>query len=437
MKIRTKVLWLAIVAVFFIAVASIYAAEQAEKKELPKPIAIRAGRLIDGKSTSAIANAVILIEGERITAVGQALAIPSGAEVIDLSKATVLPGLVDCHTHITFQPENYYEDIFRKSPIDMAVIAHIFARHTLEAGFTTVRDVGSEEFIDVALRNAINAGKVVGPRMQAATLAVGSTGGHNDLVGFSPYIKFGQFSGIADGIDEIRKLIRFEVKNGADLIKLIATAGVLSEEESVGAPQYSLEEMKAVVEEAAMWGKKVAAHAHGAEGIKRAVRAGVVSIEHGSLLDDEGIQLMKEHSTYLVADIYNHDFIITEFARLGYPEKLIEKEKKIGDLQRENFRRAVKAGVKIAFGTDSGVYPHGWNAKQFAYMVRYGMTPLQAIQAATANAADLLGWADRVGAVSPGLYADIIAISGDPLKDISELEKVKFVMKGGIVYKKE
>jgi len=437
MKIRTKVLWLAIVAVLLMAIAYIYAAEQAEKKELPKRIAIRAGQLIDGRSNEPMANAVILIEGERIVAVGQALAFPAGAEVIDLSKATVLPGLIDCHTHITFQPENYYEDIFRKSSIDMAVIAHVFARHTLEAGFTTVRDVGSEEFVDVALRNAINAGKVVGPRMQVATLAVGSTGGHNDLVGFSPYIKFNQFSGIADGIDEIRKLIRFEVKNGADLIKLIATAGVLSEEESVGAPQYSLEEMKAVVEEAAMWGKKVAAHAHGAEGIKRAVRAGVVSIEHGSLLDDEGIQLMKERGTYLVSDVYNHDFIITEFARLGYPEKVIEKEKKIGDLQRENFRRAFKAGVKIAFGTDSGVYPHGWNARQFAHMVRYRMTPLQAVQAATANAADLLGWTDRVGAVSPGLYADIIAVSGDPLKDVSELERVKFVMKGGVVYKKK
>ncbi len=437
MKVKIKILGLALVALSLFFLAAVYAAGQAEKEESPRRVAIRAGRLVDGRSASAISNAVILIEGERIAAVGQALAIPAGAEVIDLGKATVLPGLIDCHTHITFQPENYYEDLFRKSPIDAAVVVHIYARRTLEAGFTTVRDAGSEEFIDVALRKAINEGKVVGPRMQAATLAVGASGGHNDLVGFSPYLKFSHFSGIADGVDEIRKLVRFEVKNGADLVKLIATAGVLSEEESVGAPQYTLEEMKAAVEEAAMWGKKVAAHAHGAEGIKLAVRAGVTSIEHGSLLDDEGIELMRERGTYLVADIYNHDFIITEYTRLGYPDKLIEKEKKVGDLQRENFRRAAKAGVKIAFGTDSGVYPHGWNAKQFAYMVRYGLTPMQAIQAATANAADLLGWAESVGAVSPGLYADLIAVSGDPLKDISELERVKFVMKGGRVYKKE
>jgi imidazolonepropionase-like amidohydrolase len=271
--------------------------------------------------------------------------------------------------------------------------------------------------------------------MQVATLGVGATGGHGDLTGFSPYLKLGAFSGIADGVDEIRKLVRFEVKYGADLIKVAATAGVLSEEESVGAPQYSQEELNALVREATMWGKKVAAHAHGAEGIKRATRAGVASIEHGSLLDEEGIQLMKERGTYLVADIYNDDYILAEFARLGYPEKIIAKERRIGRLQRENFRRAIRAGVKVAFGTDAGVYPHGWNAKQFAHMVRWGLTPMGAIQAATTNAAALLGWEDRVGAVMPGLYADIIAVDGDPLRDITELERVTFVMKNGVVYK--
>jgi imidazolonepropionase-like amidohydrolase len=412
------------------------AAQTPEKKETPKRIAVRAGRLIDGKADAPINNAVILIEGERVTAVGQNLTIPGGYEVIDLSKSTVLPGLIDCHTHITSQPENYNDDIFRKSPIDVAVTAHIYARRTLEAGFTTVRDVGAPEFVDVALRNAINAGKVVGPRLVVATLTVGSTGGHGDLSGFSPYLKFNQFSGIADGVDEIRKLVRFEVKNGADVIKLIATAGVLSEEESVGAPQYTLEEMKAVVEEAAMWGRRVAAHAHGTEGIKRAVLAGVTSIEHGSFLDDEAIQLMKERGTYLVADIYNDDYILAEFSRLGYPEKIIEKERKVGRTQRESFQKAVRAGVKIAYGTDAGVYPHGWNAKQFAHMVRWGMTPMQAIKAATVNAADLLGWSDRVGAVTPGLFADLVAVDGDPLADISEMERVRFVMKGGVVHKK-
>jgi imidazolonepropionase-like amidohydrolase len=408
-----------------------------DKPAAPKRIAVLAGRLIDVRRGMVVNRAVILIEGERIVAAGTGLDIPQGAQVIDLGDKTVLPGLIDCHTHITSQPTNYYDDIFRRSPIDYAVVAHVYARRTLEAGFTTIRDVGAGEFIDVALRNAVNAGLVAGPRMQVATLTVGATGGHGDITGFSPYIKFGQFSGIADGVDEIRKLIRFEVKNGADLIKLLASAGVLSEEESVGAPQFSQEEMNAVVEEATMWGKKVAAHAHGAEAIKRAVRAGVASIEHGSLLDDEGIRLMKQHGTYLVADIYNDDYIVSEYTRLGYPAKIIEKEKMVGRAQRENFQRAVRAGVKIAFGTDAGVYPHGWNARQFAHMVRWGLTPMQAIQAATVNAADLLGWADRVGSIEPGRFADIIAVGGDPLSDVTLLEHVAFVMKGGQVVKEE
>jgi imidazolonepropionase-like amidohydrolase len=417
---------------------TVNSAQTGEPKQQPKRIAIRTGktgRLIDTKTGAVINNVVILIEGDKITAAGPDVAIPSEVEVIDLKDKTVLPGLIDCHTHMTSQPGNYYEDIFRKSPIDVAITAHIYARRTLEAGFTTVRDVGAGEFIDVALRNAINRGDVAGPRMQVATLTVGATGGHGDTNGFSPYLKFGSFSGLADGVDEIRKLVRFEIKYGADLIKILATAGVLSEEESVGAPQFSQEEMNAIVEEAKMWGKRVAAHAHGAEGIKRAVRAGVTSIEHGSLIDDEGIKMMKERGTYLVADIYNDDYILAEFAKLGYPEKIIEKERMVGRTQRENFQKAAKAGVKLAFGTDAGVYPHGWNAKQFAHMVKWGLTPIQAIQTATINAADLLGWNDKVGVIAPGAFADIIAVDGDPLKDVTELERVKFVMKGGVVYK--
>lgn len=405
----------------------------------PATVLVRAARLVAVRAGTVLTNQAILIEGDRIKEVGPAETVaahaPRGVRVIDLGGATVLPGLIDCHTHITSDPGDYYEQLFRKSPIDEAVAAHIYARRTLEAGFTTVRNVGAGEFIDVALRNAINEGLVAGPRMLVSTMPLSATGGHGDVNGMSPYLHFDGFTGIANGVDQIREKIRFEIKYGADLIKVLASAGVLSEEESVGAPQYSQAELNAVVEEAAMWGKKVAAHAHGAEAIKRAVRAGVASIEHGSLIDDEGIRLMKERGTYLVADIYNDDYILAEYTRLGFPPKIIDKERLVGRLQRENFRKAVQAGVKIAFGTDAGVYPHGWNAKQFFYMVKFGLTPMQAIQSATVNAADLLGWADRVGAIEPGKYADVIAVAGDPLQDVTVLEHVGFVMKGGQVVK--
>jgi len=413
-------------------------AQQPEKPAAtPKRTAVKASRMLDVRSGKVISNAVILVDDEKITDAGSGLAIPANYEVVDLGNSMLLPGLIDCHTHMTFQPGNYYDDIFRRSAIDVAVVAHVYARRTLEAGFTTVRDVGASEFIDVAIKKAIEAGTIPGPRMQVATLTVGATGGHGDTNGFSPYLKFGGFSGLADGEAEIRKLIRFEVKNGADLIKMLATAGVLSEEESVGAPQFSQQEMNVIVEEAAMWGRKVAAHAHGAEGIKRAVRAGVASIEHGSLIDDEGIRLMKEKGTYLVADIYNDDYILAEFSRLGYPDKIIAKERVVGRTQRENFQKAAKAGIKLAFGTDAGVYPHGWNAKQFAHMVKWGLTPIEAIRAATLSAADLLGWSDRVGTIEKGHFADVIAVVGDPLANVAELEKVTFVMKGGTVYKNQ
>jgi imidazolonepropionase-like amidohydrolase len=408
------------------------AAAQARSDSMPpQRLAIRAARLIDGRGGPPISNPVVLIEGERISAVGSGLRIPAGVRTIELRGMTLLPGFIDAHTHITGQPTNYYEDNFRRSPIDAAVLSHLYAKRTLDAGFTTVRNLGAPEFVDIALRNAIDRGDIDGPRIVAATLTVGATGGHGDLVGFSPYLQFNTLSGIADGVDEIRKLVRREIKRGADVIKLIAGAGVLSEEESVGAPQFSQEEMNAVVEEAAMWGRRVAAHAHGTEAIKRALRAGVASVEHASFIDEEGIKLAKERGTYLVMDIYNDDYILAEFGRLGYPEKILEKERQVGRTQRENFRRAVEAGAKIAYGTDAGVFPHGWNGKQFVKMVEWGMTPMQAIQAATTNAADLLGRADQVGAVAPKLYADLVAVEGDPLKDISVLERVRWVMKGG------
>ncbi|HEU4429604.1 MAG TPA: amidohydrolase family protein [Myxococcota bacterium] len=425
-------------ALAFAAPPAPAAAEESTPEARPAPalIAVRAARLIDGSGTAPLQNAIVLIEGERIRAVGRDLAIPEGARVIDLGGATLLPGLIDCHTHVTSgDPDDYYEGLFRKSHLDYAVTAHVFARRTLEAGFTSVREVGSYELIDVALRRAIDAGEVVGPRMQVATLTIGATGGHVDLTGFSPYLRFDEMSGIADGVDAVRKAVRERVKWGADVIKVAATAGVLSEEDSVGGPQYSQEELNALVEEATMLGRRVAAHAHGAEGIKRAVRAGVASIEHGSLIDDEGIRMMKQRGTVLVADVYNDDYIVSEFSRLGYPAKIIDKERQVGHRQRENFQRALRAGVKVAFGSDAGVYPHGWNGKQFAHMVRWGLTPLEAITAATSSAAELLGWSDRVGRLAPGLYADLIAVNGDPLADVTELERVTFVMKGGAVIK--
>lgn len=405
----------------------------------PKVTVIRAGRLVDTIAGKVLNDQTIIVEGERIKAVGSNLTVPAGAEVIDLSKMTVMPGFTDSHVHITGQAGgDYYETLFRRNVMDEAVSAHIYAKRTLDAGFTTVRSLGTGPFVDIALRNAINRGDVPGPRILAANLYIGSTGSHGDLTGFSPWLGDRtppEMSGVADGVEEVRKKVRYLIKYGADVIKFGATAGVLTEEASVGAPQYSQEEMNAIVAEAHLHGIKVTAHAHGAEGIKMAVRAGVDSIEHGSFLDDEGIRLMKERGTYLSADIYNDDYILAEYAKFNTPQVIIDKEKLVGRIQRENFKKAVQAGVKIAYGTDAGVYPHGWNAKQFAKMVEWGMTPMAAIQASTVGNADLFGWSDRIGSITAGKFADIVAVEGDPLQNIGILEKVAFVMKGGGIFK--
>lgn len=422
-----------------VAACCSFAALAAEPPSTPPTrIALHAARMLDVDSGRMLHDPLVLVEGDRIASVSEGGNAPAGVQVLELGDVTLLPGLIDVHVHITGDSTastgNYYRDILTQGPIDEAVAAHVFAWRTLDAGFTTVRNLGSSAYIDVALRNAIDRGLVQGPRILAATLPIGATGGHADGgTGFAPNIEFHGETGVADGVDAVRARVREDIKHGADVIKFMASAGVLSNEASVGAPQYSQAEMDAIVDEAHRWDKKVAAHAHGAEAIKMAIRAGVDSVEHCSFIDDEGLKLAKQHGTWLVFDIYNDDYILAEYGKLGVPPAQIAKEKLVGRVQRENFRKAVQAGEKLAYGTDAGVYPHGGNARQFAKQVEWGMSPLQAIRSATVNAADLIGWKDKVGAIKPGYYADMIAVAGDPLADVTRLEHVGFVMKGGKV----
>ncbi|MGA8204069.1 MAG: amidohydrolase family protein, partial [Woeseiaceae bacterium] len=350
------------------------------------------------------------------------------------SGSTVLPGLIDMHDHLTGDSRFHgYRGLAISVPRE-ALYGAYNARKTLLAGFTSVRNVGASHFTDVALRDAINDGELPGPRLRVSGPPLGITGGHcdNNLL---PAEYHDRSEGVADGPWAIRAKVRENIKYGVDLIKFCATGGVLSKGDSVGGQQYTFEEMKALVDEAHQHGRKVASHAHGTEGIRAAILAGVDSVEHASLIDDEGLKLAKQRGTYLVMDIYNDTFIMEHGAAMGMLPESLAKEKMIGQLQRDNFRKAVEAGVNLAFGTDGGVYPHGDNGKQFAVMVEYGMTPMQAIRAATVNAADLLGWPDSVGQIAPGFYADIVATDGNPLDDVSELEDVDFVMKGGTIYK--
>jgi imidazolonepropionase-like amidohydrolase len=441
MKTKTKTT--KILALILLIAGSLTAFAQQPAKTGPRTTYIRAGHLFDATSDSLRDNVIIVIMGERIQNIAPAASftIPAGATVIDLSHATVLPGLIDCHTHMAARADRYDEIFrFKDTPFSHAFAAVVHARKTLDAGFTSVRDVGSPPFLAVDLRNSINEGFVPGPRIVASGPGISITGGHGDLNNYSPQTRVTMFPeerdfGIADGVDQIRHVVRAQVKYGVDVIKILATGGVLSKGDSPGAPQYTVEELKAAAEEAHMAGRKIAAHAHGAQGIKNAIIAGIDSIEHASLIDDEGIRLAKEHGVYLVMDIYNDDYILGKAIEFGLPRENVEKERMVGQRQRESFERAVKAGVKMAFGTDAGVYPHGDNAKQFFYMVKFGMTPAQAIRAATSSAADLIGRSADVGTVEPGKFADLIAVSADPLQDVRALENVGFVMKGGAVVK--
>jgi imidazolonepropionase-like amidohydrolase len=399
---------------------------------------VRCGKLLDVHTGRTLTDQVIVFDADGvITAVGPSSSVSAAAGTpIDLSTATCLPGLIDVHTHLTGDPSSSgYQGLGISVPRE-AITGAKNARRTVRAGFTTVRNVGASGYTDVALRDGINDGDIEGPRMLVSGPPLGITGGHCDD-NLLPFEYHHIAEGVADGPWAARAKVRETVKYGADLIKICASGGVLSKGDQPGTPQYTLEEMQAIADEAHKLGRKVAAHAHGTQSIKDAIRVGIDSIEHSSLIDDEGIALAKQHGTYLVFDIYNDDFILQEGAKAGMLPESIEKEKKIGRLQRENFRHAFQSGTKMAFGTDAGVYPHGDNARQFAKMVEWGMKPIDAIQAATVHAADLIGWSGKVGSLEPGRYADLIAVSGDPLSDVRVLESVKFVMKGGAVVRSD
>jgi imidazolonepropionase-like amidohydrolase len=424
-----KKLFLKVHLVFVVLLASFCGCSVAAQEVM----LLRAARMLEVASGRVVANALVVVEGDRIKAV-QAAEVPAGAKVIDLGDATLLPGLVDMHVHLTGDlDKESFERAVREGAVDEALRGARNARRTLLAGFTTVRNVGAGGFSDVALMRAIDGGLLEGPRIIPAAHALGTTGGHCDFTGLAPGILEGDYrEGIADGREEILKALRYQVKHGAKVVKVCATAGVLSFEESVGAQQYSEEELRTIVEEARRHGLKVAAHAHGTEGIIAAVHAGVDSIEHGSILNDEAVRLMVEKGTYLVPNTYLVEAFKTEIL----PLPIRAKAEWLMPVERESMRKAVRGGVKIAFGTDAAVIPHGDNAKEFVTLVEAGMTPLAAIQAATLNAVTLLGVDDR-GALEAGRLADIIAVPGNPLDDVRVLQDVRFVMKGGVIYKQE
>ncbi len=429
--VRLFLIWLQVIAVGIICNSNrgVYAQAPATARTL-----VRAGKLLDVTTGNEASGKTIVVIGDKVVAIADTSATPASAgdKEIDLTKYTVLPGLIDVHTHLTmatnFDP--YWE--LTMTPGKEAIIGVENAKVTLEAGFTTVRNVGANDYTDVALRDEINAGRIPGPHMQVSGPALGITGGHMDenLLPFEYHVTA---EGVADGIPAVQQKVRQNIKYGADLIKIGASGGVLSKGDDPQASQYTQEEMAAICADAHRLGRKVAAHAHGAQAILWATNAGVDSIEHGSYLDDAGIAAMKAHGTYLVPTAYLIDWMQTN----GHlPEIYQKKMHDVSAVEKQNAIRAIKAGVKVALGTDAAVYPHGLNAHEIdVYVNQFGMTPLQGIQTGTINAADLMGWSDKVGSLTPGHWADVIAVEGDPLKDVKVLQDVKFVMKSGVVYK--
>jgi len=410
-----------------------YAAENSEAQRVQ---VIKAGRLLDVEAGKVLTNQVIVIRGTDISAVGSAtsVTIPKGASIIDLSARTVLPGLIDTHTHLTADPEQPPYAGYGISAPRAALKGAANARVTLLAGVTTVRNLGADAYTDVALRDAINEGDVPGPRMLVSGPALGITGGHCDDNLLAPEFKF-ESMGVADGVEGVRRGVRRNIKYGVDVIKYCGTGGVFSKGDTPGGQQYTAAEASALIDEAHMHGRRVAVHAHGADGIKVGIRAGVDTVEHASLIDDEGLQLAKQAGVYLSMDIYNTEYTQSEGPKRGELEEFLRKDREIAEVQRQNFAKAVRMGIKLTFGTDAGVYRHGDNAKQLATMVRYGMTPMQALQAATLSGADALGLKGKVGSIATGHHADIIAVNTDPITDVRAVENVSFVMKDGRVYK--
>lgn len=422
-----------------LALAAIAAAIPRPAEAIQGLTVIRAGRLVDTDKGEVRRDQLVFIRGERIQGIHPgSTKLPSGARVIDLSRHTVVPGLIDAHAHMIGDLTGPPLVPLERTGAQEAFSGVRNARATLLAGFTTVRDVGTyRAFVDAALRDAIADGTVIGPRMAVAGAYVTVSSGAGEITGMAPdvVLPLDYRFGVANSVAEVRERVRALLNGGADFIKILATGAVLTRGTKPGVSEYTEEEIRAAVDQAAQYGTFVAAHAHGAEGIKNAVRAGVRSIEHGSLMDEEAIALMKERGTYLVADIYNGDYIASVGREQKWPEEYLRKNDETTEAQRAGFRKAVAAGVKIAYGTDSGVYPHALVARQLPYMVRYGMTPMAALQSATVVAAELMGWTDRVGSIAPGKYADIVAVEGDALADLASFGKVAFVMKGGTVYK--